>query len=90
MSEAAASQHWQRKLLYTQAGGIARTGTDGLLAISQVSTKGFASLSRQLVVQWGVNSLPSVMPAHGAPGRSAATEVPRALCVLLCCRDRRL
>jgi hypothetical protein len=38
MSEAAASQHWQHKLLYTQAGGIATTGTDGLLAIRQVST----------------------------------------------------
>lgn len=36
MSEAAAHQQWQRKLLYTEAGGIAATGSEGLLALRQV------------------------------------------------------
>lgn len=43
MSEAAAHQQWQRKLLYTESGGIVTTGTDGLLALHQVSTSGCSS-----------------------------------------------
>jgi hypothetical protein len=44
MSEAAAQQQWQGKLLYTEAGGIATTGTDGLLALHQVRTAPAAAL----------------------------------------------
>lgn len=37
MGEAAARQQWQQRLLYTDAGSIARTGTNTLLAVTQVS-----------------------------------------------------
>lgn len=37
MGEAAARQQWQQRLLYTDAGSIARTGTNTLLAVNQVS-----------------------------------------------------
>lgn len=36
MSQAAARVQWQQRLLYTDAGGVASTGSNGLLALLQV------------------------------------------------------
>jgi hypothetical protein len=38
MGEAAAQQQWQQRLLYTDTGSIAWTGTNTSLAVNQVSS----------------------------------------------------